>query len=459
MAEQNFRVKRGLEVGNNGEVIITYITDDGFNVGIGSTQPTNKLSVVGDAFISENIGIGVTNPRTKLSFGESVVGFDSGKTSLRLFDSFEDTDAVASNDIGFGVNYFPGIGVTYLDIAANLNNSGVRIFAGLTSSIDGAPYERIAIEPDGRISIGTATISIGTTEIFGAVTLNNKLGFLNNIILGNDETAQYFDAFNPPVSNIIIGYGAVGFSTDTSLEIYDNIFIGNRSGYAFTGGTGNIFLGNGSGLYQKLEGNYNNIDYNTFIGENSGSQTKTSYNEFFGSSSGSSNVSGQYNLFLGSNTGLSSQSSYKILIGKGVGITTFSVIDPETLEEVIVEQQNTFDSLNREEDKQLAIGLNTNGTNEYWILGNNKFNVGIGTTILSEKLNIGGNIFVTGSIGVGTTNSGYKFDVLGDVRVSGGSTFSGVLELDSGLRDYYGNVGAAGSLTFNIKRPPKMLAT
>ena len=51
-----------------------------------------------------------------------------------------------------------------------------------------------------------------------------------------------------------------------------------------------------------------------------------------------------------------------------------------------------------------------------------------------------------GNIGLGTTNPTAKLHVIGDVRVSGVSTFVGLVELDSSLRDIYGNVGAAGSV-------------
>ena len=49
-------------------------------------------------------------------------------------------------------------------------------------------------------------------------------------------------------------------------------------------------------------------------------------------------------------------------------------------------------------------------------------------------------------VGIGTTLPLAKLHVQGDVRVSGASTFVGLVELDSSLRDYYGNVGTAGSI-------------
>jgi hypothetical protein len=52
----------------------------------------------------------------------------------------------------------------------------------------------------------------------------------------------------------------------------------------------------------------------------------------------------------------------------------------------------------------------------------------------------------TDRVGIGTTNPTAKLHVIGDVRVSGASTFGGILELDAGLRDINNTVGAAGSV-------------
>ena len=59
----------------------------------------------------------------------------------------------------------------------------------------------------------------------------------------------------------------------------------------------------------------------------------------------------------------------------------------------------------------------------------------------------GNNIYrLDGDVGIGTTNPSSKLDVQGDVKVSGASTFVGLVDLDSSLRDFYGNVGIAGSI-------------
>ena len=61
-------------------------------------------------------------------------------------------------------------------------------------------------------------------------------------------------------------------------------------------------------------------------------------------------------------------------------------------------------------------------------------NIGIGTTTPITTLDVIGNHYISGFVGIGTTNSTDKLDV------------NGIIKLRSGLRDYYGNVGVAGSI-------------
>jgi hypothetical protein len=56
----------GLNSNSSGNVILA---GGGGNVGIGTTDPLSKLSVVGDGYFSGNVGIGTTNPQSKLSVG------------------------------------------------------------------------------------------------------------------------------------------------------------------------------------------------------------------------------------------------------------------------------------------------------------------------------------------------------------------------------------------------------
>jgi hypothetical protein len=52
------------------------------NIGIGTTNPTSKLSVIGDVYVSGNIGVGTTNPTYSLH----VIGSASATSFTSLSD-------------------------------------------------------------------------------------------------------------------------------------------------------------------------------------------------------------------------------------------------------------------------------------------------------------------------------------------------------------------------------------
>lgn len=169
--------------------------------------------------------------------------------------------------------------------------------------------------------------------------------------------------------------GVLGFS-DTNVKFGDNTVGAN-----LTSGTNNIFMGVGAGS-SSTTGNYNNFfgknagyynidgSNNNFIGQGAGKYTTTgSYNSFFGNYSGQDNITGSYNLFFGAYTGLSTSSSWKVIIGSS--------------------NSGLFDSPDTTKDIQFAVGVKTDADpSKYWIVGNENFDVGIGTTNPTSKLTV-----------------------------------------------------------------------
>lgn len=100
-------------------------------------------------------------------------------------------------------------------------------------------------------------------------------------------------------------------------------------------------------------------------------------------------------------------------------------------------------------DAARSIVFQTGGANDRGRIDSNGiFLVGAATSTgtASQLLQVTGGAYVSGNLGIGTTTPTSKLHVVGDVRVSGASTFGGVVELDSSLRDFNGSVGAAGSV-------------
>ena len=171
---------------------------------------------------------------------------------------------------------------------------------------------------------------------------------------------------------------------------YSNNFFGIQSGYYNTTGSRNNFFGEGTAasntsgsdnnFFGRLTGCNNTIGSdNNLIGYYAGYHNISGCNNnFFGCKSGFFNTTGSYNIFLGAVTGRSTAASNKVIIGSG--------------------RSGLFDSPDINKDNQFAVGLNTTGVSEYWIVGNENFNVGIGTTNPQYKLDVGGDINFSGNL-------------------------------------------------------------
>ena len=120
--------------------------------------------------------------------------------------------------------------------------------------------------------------------------------------------------------------------------------------------------------------------YNNFFGSNVASQNTTgSHNTIIGRHAGRNNTTGNYNLFVGSYTGISNTYSNKIILGRGFS-NTF-----------------VFDSPNTTSDTQLAIGIrSTSSASKYWLVGDENFNIGIGSNAPTAKLDVNGTLKVSG---------------------------------------------------------------
>jgi hypothetical protein len=153
-----------------------------------------------------------------------------------------------------------------------------------------------------------------------------------------------------------------------------NSFFGQYSGNDTTVGGYNSFFGYLSGFCNTTG------MYNSFFGNEAGRKNLTgSRNTFLGSQVGYANTFGSYNTFLGSYSGISTRSSYKVVIGSGTRVN--------------FNNTHYFDSPFTNKDTQFAVGVRTDANpSKYWLVGDENFNVGIGTTNPTEKLSVGGNI-------------------------------------------------------------------
>jgi hypothetical protein len=380
---------------------ISYLTDD--ILVFGYTPRTEwKFNPDSSAVFPGNLGIGTTNPQTKLQIN-GVLGFGTftGSYGTRTNIRIGDNTTGASITDGYD-NIFMGIGAGNSTTTGRYNN-----FFGFSA---------------GRYN----TTGSGNNFLGLEAGLYNSIGLYNNFIGDNsgyyNTTGCYNNFFGESAGN-------------SNISGSYNNFFGNNAGYANTTGNYNNFFGNNAG-YDNTTGSYNN-----FFGTYAGYFNVTgSYNNFFGTYAGKYNTVGNHNIFLGAYTGISTSASHKVVLGSGHN------------------NFYTFDSPNIDKNYQLAIGIRTDANpSNYWIVGDENFNVGIGTTNPTTKLEIAGNLYFTDAnvkIGDSTTGSSLQpssIPITTYFAWTGGTTLVGEANASYNLTGINGNKNAT-NIDFFVQR-------
>jgi hypothetical protein len=385
------------------------------NVGIGTTNPTSRLTVSGDGFF--------TGVVTASSFSGITTSMVIGLSTVSLTGDYNDlTNKPTSlssftNDVGFITTYTETDTLNSVTNRGNSTSNGISVgiltassgnFSGAYVSGNlgiGTTNPQTKLEIDGVLGFGTVHYYMDPSQVF------------TNIRIGDESTggnltpgvAGYFYGYN----NIFMGVFA-GAATTIG---YDNIFLGASAGRNNTTGGHNNFFGNSAGrsnttgfsnnFFGQIAGSYNTTGCsNNFFGNGAGSYNTTgSFNSFFGRYSGNYNTIGSKNNFFGAYTGLSTSASNKVILGSGYDYSSF------------------FDAPNTTKDTQFAVGVRTDANpSKYWIVGNENFNIGMGTTNPTSKLTVTGDVLVSGIL---TASSGNFSDIV----TSSGLSISGVSTL------------------------------
>jgi hypothetical protein len=243
----------------------------------------------------------------------------------------------------------------------------------------------------------------------------------------------------------------IGYLADTSLTSGEsNIIIGASAGRYLTTGIHNTLIGNGAGL------NHTSNDYNVMIGTSAGANLLAtnysgSFNTFIGINAGNKIKWGKDNVFLGTNAGA--------MLEKGNGNTIVGIDagrggpwDPGVYHTGDSTTNNTI--IGNGAGYQLAVG-HGNVLIGYHA-GYNK--VGTSGTPSSDELYIAnsesstliyGN-FASGRIGLGTLSPAYKLDVVGDINITGDFRVNGSPLSTTTLTT--GNLTASGAITVTPTR-------
>jgi hypothetical protein len=402
-----------------------YLKQDQTAVGLGSTVVAVNPWSVGVGTNSYNtyfdvgsVGIGTTNPQTKLQingvlgFG-TFTAFSQTVTNVRIGDNT--TGAAITN--GYN-NFLIGVG------------AGKSITSGAENIFVGAGAGRSSTDAYSNVVMGLLAGGGGSVGGYNNI-IGESAGYLNS---GNYNNIFGFEAGynNQGLDNVFIGKDA-GYTNRTGGQ---NVFIGPFAGYQNISGFSNVFIGEYAGYGVTFGINNIVMGYNTLAGSAGGA----SYNVVLGYNAGSSLVGGNGNIFFGNGAADNQISGdNNIAIGNGIRL-------PKT-----------------NSGYQLAIGIKSDVTaTKYWLVGNESFNVGIGTTNPTSKLTVNGDVNISGvvtasafvgdgslltnlpstgggssqwvttsagihtlsNVGIGTTNPTVKLDVLGNVNVTGVITAS-----------------------------------
>lgn len=328
-------------------------------------------------------------------------------------------------NVGGAYNNFFGYGAGYCNISGDDNNF-IGCCAGYYN-LSGSSNNYIGRYAGYCNTIGSYNIAIGDYAYGSCCGDGNFLGGYAagyGCMEGNHNNffGWYAGSCSQGDCNNIMGF--CGGYNNAGCH---NNFFGTEAGCNNTG--------NDSNFFGRCAGIYNTGSYNNFFGCGAGyNNTTGNDNIAIGHEAGSTNITGSRNIFLGQYTGISTSASDKIVFGRGA-------------------YNGYFDSPSTTKDTQLAIGIRTSASPaNYWIVGDENFNVGIGTTNPTTRLQVGGTVtataFVgdgsgltgvsggvssqwvtasagintTSNVGIGTTNPQVSLSVLG------GSRFGGVFE-------------------------------
>ena len=285
-----------------------------------------------------NVGLGTTNPISKLDVNGTI----------NLNTSGEDILFSAKNPAGRTGNLFIGGGGQNVTAGVNPWNGANNLAIGknaLSNVTTGGANFAFGTNALQNLTSATDNIAIGNNNGFNLTYGSDNILLGNQILLGSTSASK----------NILIGRECLKSATTGE----SNVILGYRAGFSNTSGNDNIAFGESA------------LNLNTTGSENISLGFKALFD----------NVSGSSNISIGGYSGATTNRSRKILIGWGNG-------------------SGTFDAP-KDADNQLAIGQRTGaGAASYWIVGNENYDIGIGTTNPTARLDV-----QDGDLKVGTSQS------------------------------------------------------
>jgi hypothetical protein len=442
------------------------IYDNGTNVGIGTTSPSEKLHVVGSVLIegsstelkvkgsggydTANITMGNAAKADSFSIdtrndpgdNKTTLSFDSylttGTSTITLGDNYVNLGTAGSTRLVINSSGNVGIGMTSpsqkLHVSGNArvtgayydsNNSAGTSGQVLSSTVTGTDWVSLS-EISGVDGTGTANYVAKWSD---ADTITNSVIYDNgtNVGIGTTSPGAKLDvSADILVNGLTIGRGAGNSATNTAVGQsalanntigFANIAVGQSALTNNTSGSNNTAIG------RTALGNNTTGGSNTAIGRVALSSNTTAFsNTAVGESTLASNTIGGFNTAVGrgalssnttggSNTAIGREAGTRISNGSNQTITNNSIFIGEDTRALADDQTNQIVI------GHAAIGVGSNSV----VLGNDsitktilKGNVGIGTTSPTTLLELKSTT-VTAGLCITSANNAYSDINLGDV--------------------------------------------
>ncbi len=279
-------------------------------------------------------------------------------------------------------------GKRYWSLPQDISGIGIVTFSensGTSFNVDGGVGILTSLAVSGLTTI-TAGVA-ATTYSTGTLVVDGGVGISSNLIVNHNLSVNgiFVGKVGSAADNFFIGNDSGNSNTTGNY----NLFFGKNAGYGNVIGNSNIFFGLNSGRE-----NYDGIN-NIFLGQFSGFNNYSgSFNIFIGKDSGNTNQDGIHNVFIGNGSGFNNEyGNNNIYIGKGA-----AYLNSDGSNNVAI--GNSISLYSPTVNNNLAIGVE----NDHWIYGDSSYNVGFGTNLPTQKVDVVGAIKASnGFISVGNT--------------------------------------------------------